>query len=446
MKTYLNQRWILSTLLITALGSQYYFSASSKSIGAVEMASTQESQIKNLINILDNKAVKRESSVVESWKELATTQTTPQNMTKLTKTEAAPSCNDCVEVSFSREEYDRLKKTLTEMAEKPGALKEIQTAKATDTEDKTTDPDETESEKRRRLRREKLEAKREQKLTKKEKEKDAQEERDDAFEEKFEELSENCSESGRDDESALECYASSLGSALSRYTGSKKNRVNDSVVRKIYNEHISRELKEALTDPENPSAVSALENLMADIPGEYRSIKANAIKHARDASAQVATQANSEFKLAEEYRRANRMKESTQMFASAMNHKTNLEGMLQSHDVAISSGTLSAEDNISMKLYKTGYAKEAMQWVSNIMNTTGFSTDGTSNTVQTLPSRQETAHLRGGTTVNHHSAVNPNANLANPTFVPNQPNTNQSLGQPQGTQIGTPGGRGRRGG
>lgn len=438
MKTFSNQKWILSTLLIAALGSQYYFSTSSKSIGAVEMASIEENA-QDVLAIFEQKSIKS-NPIEQSWIELAASRKAPENMTEA---KATTTCNiDCF--NFSYAEYSKTKKLLVELI-KERQTNLVKNNKTTDTDDKTVDPDETPSEKRRRLRREKELAKEEKEIAKREKEKDAQEERDDAFKEKFEELSENCSDSGRDSESSLECYASSLGSALSRYTGTK-NLVSDSVVRKIYDKHISRELKEALTDPENPSAVSALENLMADIPREYRSIKSNAIKHARDASAQVATQANSEFKLAEEYRRANRMKESTEIFASAMNHKTNLEGMLQSHDVAISSGTLSAEDNITMKLYKTGYAKEAMQWVRNIMNTTGFSTDGTSNTVQTLPSRQETAHLRGGTAVNHHPAVNPNANLANPTFVPNQPNINQSLGQPQGTQIGTPGGRGRRGG
>lgn len=442
MKTYLNQRWILSTLLIAALGSQYYFSTSSKSIGTVEMSSFKENA-KELLDVLEKKAVKKGSYDMDYWIDLTKTSKTSENMTSTTEAKASAasiSCTDCVELSLSYDEYNRTKKLLKKMAENP----EIELAKTTDTDDKTVDPDETPSEKRRRLRREKELAKEEKELAKKEKEKDAQEERDDAFKEKFEELSENCSDSGRDSESSLECYASSLGSALSRYTGTK-NLVSDSVVRKIYDKHISRELKEALTDPENPSAVNALENLMADIPREYRSIKSNAIKHARDASAQVATQANSEFKLAEEYRRANRMKESTQMFASAMNHKTNLEGMLQSHDVAISSGTLSAEDNITMKLYKTGYAKEAMQWVNNIMNNTGFSTDGISNTAQTLPTRQETAHLRGGGTTIGQLPVNQNPSLTKPTFVPFNQSVNQPLIQPQGTQIGIQG-RGRRGG
>lgn len=484
MKQFSNQKWILSTLLIAALGSQYYFSAPSKSTEALEMASTgAASQLAELTKKLDEisrdlelekrkiskqvTSTYKDNSVALSW--TAPDSISNENQTKISqvnnpvatawidnaisitkqtpdnkKTQAGTACDNCDRYTFTIEELKAFEQKIIEkqkLEAKIAALENTEKEKKViaEKEKEEIDPDETPAERRRRVRAEKREKEEEKKLAKKEKEKDEQRERNEAFEDKFAELSENC-DTGVDAESDLECYTSSLGSALSRYTGSKKKRVSDEVVRKVYNEHIAKELKSALTDPENTDAMQALENLMADIPKEYRAIKTNAIKHARDASAQVATQANNEFKLAEEYRRAGKVQESTQMFTSATAHKTTLEGMLHNHYEAIKTGTDSASDRDTFNKYKMGYAREAVQWVNNIMNTSNFSTDGIANISNGTPGgRTEAARLRGGGT----TITNPNqggGSLNQPTFVPSQ--SIQTAPQMQGTQFGG----GRRGG
>lgn len=447
MKKQSNQKWLLPTLLIAALGSQYYFSVSSKNMSVVEMASTDlENQILAVTSILDKKIVlekprnigpidtSKPKPLAYSWSDLSTnsdkaTTNITDNSSSLIQTESSviEKCDSCV--TLTKEEYQKTLELLKKLSEEKKVVSTTEKVekKEKDDEEKVNCNDKESKVLRKRC----------EKNQKRIAEKEAQEDRDDKFEEKYEELAENC-DMGVDAESDLKCYADSFSDALKRFKGkgSGKNKgVSESVVRKVYNKNIKADLKQALTDPENEDALEALETLMSEIPAGYKSIKTDVIREARDASAQVAILAQNDFKLAEEYRRTGRTQEANQLFTNALEQKTTLINMLGKHREAIKVGT--SEDRETWRKYETGYAKEAIQWVNNIMgNSHNLSNDPFGNN----PDKGNSV-IRGGGA----NGVGSNRGHINSSNFNN--NQNNVFGNnPQGTQInnGQPGLSGSR--
>ena len=98
MKQLFTQKWVLSSLLIAALGSQYYFSVSSKNIGAIDMASEQLApQILDINNVLQKLKENKESATIKPETTPAVDDSTKKALMSAVegKSSAVP-CSDCV--------------------------------------------------------------------------------------------------------------------------------------------------------------------------------------------------------------------------------------------------------------------------------------------------------------------------------------------------------------
>ena len=249
MKQFASQKWILSTLLFAALGSQYYYSASSIDAGAIEMASlpgVQEQAIIEVTAALDRTRPPEAAPVIAAPTVAAPVAAPSGDRTVRRGTEAVVTAAPCVGcVTLSKAEADKIRAILVEVT----TGKKAAAAKA------DVDVAETATEKMKRLREEREDKKREEKFAKEEKKRDVdlakvekkkeeQEVRDEKFRSDFERLSSRCSD--------VECHASSLSTALNRYSD-KSRMVSAKVVNEVFAEHIAKDLKDGLKDPENKS-------------------------------------------------------------------------------------------------------------------------------------------------------------------------------------------------
>lgn len=358
MKQFASQKWILSTLLFAALGSQYYFSASSKDAGFIEMSQLAAAPEQAIIEVAA--ALDRSRPPADVAPAVAAPPSGDRTVRQGTEAVvAAAPCVGCV--TLTKAEADKIRQILIEVTGKKAAA-----AKA--------EADETPAEKMKRLREEREDKKREEKLAKDEKKRDAdlakvekkkeeQEVRDEKFRSDFDRLTSRCTD--------VDCYASSLSTALNRYSD-KSRMVSAKVVNEVFAEHIAKDLKDGLKDPDNKSAAAALETLMAELPASYKNLKTKSIDIAKAATAPKAVEANASYKLAESLRKQNKLNESNLAFTRAGEQKAELEHMLKVQYDAIHDGTEKSEDKTSYTYYNVNYAKPARQWLLDIMTSNTF--------------------------------------------------------------------------
>lgn len=403
MKQLSSQKWILSTLLFAALGSQYYFSTSSKNAGFIEMSMLASQPEQSIIEVAAALERSRPPADVAPPVVATPSPDATDGRTVRQKTEAinpAAPCSDCV--VLTKAEAQRIREILNE----------LKNQKATPA---SVDDTETAAERMRRLREEREDQRREAKLAKDEKKRDAelakaekkkeeQDLRDEKFQTDFERLSARCSD--------IECYSSSLASALNRYSD-KSRMISSKVVNAVFMEHIAKDLKDGLKDPSNSSAKEALETLMAELPSAYKGLKTKTIDLAKSVTEPKAIEANESFKQAEALRKENKLTESNVAFTRATSQRAELESMLKSQYESIHDGTERADDRTTMTYYNVNYAKPARQWLADIMASNfSTSTDASGAPVATNPLTGTTSRgvVRGGN--------------ATPTIVNGNPITN----------------------
>lgn len=423
MKQFSNQKWILSAVLIAALGSQYYFSTSSKTSGFIEMSQLAETQ-ETIVEIAAALRTARPAGEVVAADTAAKSAALSGDRTSRQKTEAVVPVIPCAECAvLTKAQTQALSKLLNDLIQEK---KEVAKAKV--------EVPETPLEKMRREREERSEKLKEVDLAKKEKQKDEQNLRDEKFINDFERLSSRCSN--------VECHSSSLATALNRYTD-KSRMISPKVVNEIFNEYIAKDLKEGLKDPDNSSARDALETLMADIPTSYRNLKTKAIDLAKAVAVPMAIEANNSFKQAEQLRKANKINESNSAFNRGNEQKAELVTMLKSQYEAIHDGTDRAQDKMTYTYYNNNYAKPANKWLSDIMNSNNFSIDESgAATVSNNPLISGTTRgvVRGGESI---TTTGPQINntFGSPTNGSNNLNFPNSGPQFGNTQTGFRGGR-----
>lgn len=378
MKQLSTQKWILSTLLIAALGSQYYFSTSSKNAGLIEMSSHDTPEQQAIVEItaaLEKiKPKATGADIIKSMQPAEVSAAIEKTTQQKTEAKSPAACEDCV--TLTKAEAERIRQILVEVTGKKSA-------------EKATEVAETPAEKMKREREEREQKKRDADLDKIADEKEKQDLRDEKFRADFDRISSRCSD--------VDCYSSSLARALNRYTDRSK-KISSGAVKDIFKEFIAKDLKDGLLDPENEKAQEALKTLMAEIPDSYKNIKTATIDLAKAVTAPKAIEANASFKQAEALRKANKLNESSTVFGQAMEQKAELERMLRSQQEAIKDGTESAEDKNTYSYYNVKYAKPASQWLADIMNSSNFSIEGTSSSVSVDPSQNSTTRgvVRGG--------------------------------------------------
>jgi|GEM_PF-6621850 len=424
MKQLTTQKWILSSLLIAALGSQYYFSTSSKNIETIDLASTGVEA-----------AVVTLSKVVEATKKPVVV-TVVDNKPD---TEAAASavCADCV--ILTKLEADKIRQILLEVAKPHLATTEKEAICAdekTALDRKKCEIAEAKDKREAALlaKKEKLDLK---KLEDEQKKEIAQLEIDTSFEEKYLDLISNCKD--------VACYSSKMTSVLRRYTG--KKRVTPDLVTRLFKEHIAADLKAGLSDPSNETALKALETLTSELPAEYAAIKKSSIGLANNAETIIANKAILKHKEAQTLAKqaqslvgnANKLNEWSQMNNSAfqaageaLEAKNEYKQAFINHKIATQ--VIEDQDYITSStdfdFANIHYAKFESAWLQKI---TGQADAGAGSPVN--PNQASQSNDRSGRNGNNNQAIDNKISLPNMNQNTNS-GSDQFGNQQQGSRSG----------
>jgi hypothetical protein len=366
MKQFAKQKWVLSALMITALGSQYYFSTSSK-VFTTELSS-EAAPVSNILEVTD--ALERLAPAPA----VPATTSVPAPATvsvPVTETQAATPTADCGEgcVKLTKEEADRLRKILRDV------IAARASAPAASPAANTPDPDETPAEKRARERQEKALAAREAKI-----------ERNEEFNLKMEEAVDTC---GGD----VACVSSRYSLLLMRYSGTKK--IDTQVAASAYARFIQPGLRAAVgADGDDTIAQEALRNITMDIPVEYRAIKESSINDIREVARERATVANAQFRLADQQLKANNPA-AAQTFQDASAQAAEFRSDMSTYRSTIESGA--AGDASTLAYMQRNFMPEISRLWDNMNNLNGLNMATGADGNPTAPAGSRT---RGGTPMN----------------------------------------------
>ncbi len=432
MKTFPKQKnkWLLSTLLVAALGSQYYFSVSSKSMGSVEMSSVAEElalkleQLKHTPDIKAPEFEKRRKEIIAEYESKFVAEKTKLETAealKITaKTEAKTVqilCADCGEGGVT---VTGSEKAIADIAAQLGKKKTETVATVAKVEVVAKeDKFETAKERREREKEErddaKAEVKRKKEIAKDEKNDKLLEDkitRNEEFVEKAEEIAEKCQDN-------LSCKVNRITSLLGRYTGKKK--IDMFVVTKAYNQYIDKDLKAGLRGEDGSEgktgALEALAALTGSIPAEYKSLKTRSVDSAKAAQTSQALAVNGLFKQADLYTKQNKLNEALlsrdQGLKAEAVFRQDAEVIYQS----MYTGLNSTKDLTTMDYVRNNYVPDVTKLLNQLTNTTA-SIGQTVNTSST-----STRVGRGGSTiVNGTTIQNSNDSLSTVQFSPATPN------------------------
>lgn len=418
MKQLPKQKWILSTLLVAALGSQYYFSTSSLSLGAIDLASVApDAQVQALVDV--SAALQRVQPAVAASGDRTVvvsgdrSSAAPASADVSRRTEAvtpAAACSDCV--VLTKAEAERMRQILLEITGKKEKKEEVVA--------------ETPSEKRRREREEREEKKREEAEAKADKLREEKLARHEEFAEKAEELAYKC-------DGDVSCLTSRYSSLLLRYSGKKK--IDLSVVQAAYRKHIDPSLKAALSDEsKRESAVEALNSLTRDIPNEYRAVKESAINSVKQVVSERAISANNNFKLSEQLSKANKVTESISVGQQAEQDAAEFSTMANLYSSTINTGLKDAGDSATQMFMRNVFNPEVSKLYTNMRLTNSnlastVNQNGTANNPLINPSQNGNTRgvVRGGDTTTNNGT----------TSLDGKP-TSQGNNMLNGVQFGTP--------
>lgn len=442
MKNFAKQKWILSTLLIAALGSQYYFSTSSlqhqPTSGVIDLSSRTPA---------DEGAAPAAPPASETPTPDTTTAATPETSGE----QAPPPASETTEaaVVVCPAGYTCTRTSDTEVAQRDAD------AIRTETEAERI---RRETAERRAARDAQREAAEEARIAREEEAVALREAKEDRFIEEVELLAESRSSSS---------VLSRFVSLLSRYKG-----ISPAVANEAYRIHIEARLRDSSSDS---SGLRELERLAGRIPSEFSQVKTsmntliqesyrsniqnglteglasgdtNAIQqlisgvpsqHSRltaDVAKQfVGTEAqsiNAQFQLADQLARQNRLQESLEVRQRAFESQSRLSETMRVYTTALYNSGDSA--------FKTYVQRTFMPEVQTLLNGIGTTTAGATTADPNGTSRS--GMTRGGDQP-ASSLANP-GNIGQPIGnVDNSNNLNSAIfGTPTTTQTGTRGGRG----
>ena len=445
MKSFSKQtnKWILSTLLVAALGSQYYFSVSSTSLGSIDMSSKSEEKLAELIKQLDSqdtdieyKEKRKKELNAEFAVKIAAEKAikTPQQIEAVAAqrpqkieleavpkatTEATTSfkfeCTDCAPPGVEKAIIDSSIKAV--LAELKNPKKPVAPVEAKVEIKKEEAIIETAADKRAREKEEREEKKqaikdRKEKIKqdKLDKLNDQKSDRNDAFADKMEEAAEKCQDN-------LSCKVTRFASLLKTYSGSKK--IDQFAATKAFNQYIDKDLRASLNaKPGSDIKVAAMHSLdeIADLPSEYKSLKIRTIDIAKSAQTETATTINGMYKESKKLLDQKRPIESQAAQLEAIEADKSFR---RDTDVIYSNiyeGLNSSNDHTTLEYFKSGYVADMKTLISRITNPSGVT--------ETIAN--PTAGSRGGRTGNTTVVNNGN---------PSQDNASNNLGS---VNFGTP--------
>lgn len=356
MKQFAKQKWVLSALLITALGSQYYFSSSSNQVHSVDMSS-----LTTVETVIDAAAILQAATPANpstpSTPSVPVTTSVPAEA--VTSTEGvAPTvpCEGCV--LLSRENAEKIRKILADVA----AGRVVAPAA-----EAVAEPVETPLERSRRLREEAAEARR---LAAKEKAAKARDEktmRNEEFKDKMAQAAESCG-------SDITCVSEHYTSLLSRYSGTRK--IDMTTAAAAYARYIQPGLKAAVgADGDDAAAQETLRTISMDIPLEYRAIKEASVKDITAVAQDRALAANQNFRLADKYGKEKRYEESNQAFQEATVAARDFQSDMQMYQGTIREGA--ADDAATLAYMQRNFMPEIARLYGNLNNLNGLNTTAT---------------------------------------------------------------------
>ena len=276
MKQFNSQKWVLSAFLVAALGSQYYFSVSSKDISSIEMSSEaltadQTQTIRDATAIVSRLGAVSATPVVS---------VTPAVQTEGTATSAP--CAGCAVLTPA--EVAVLQRALQIQISTSGTATVANAPAAV--VDECAEGTEAERVRCRReartlAAREAADLKREKERDaldlKREKERAALDLRNEDFITKMEDAAERC-------RGEISCLTSRYTSLLGRYTGRKA--ISLQIAQNAFRQYIEPQLKAKLSSMDDSSndANEILASLASSVPSEYRQIKEMAVLDVRQAA------------------------------------------------------------------------------------------------------------------------------------------------------------------
>ena len=363
------QKWILPTLLVAALASNYYFQVPSNNYGAIEMMSETA---------------------------------TPKVEVKMTKPVDAKPVDPKSEgevVQLKKEDYQKF-------------LAYMEKIKA-DSEKKP----ETEKEKRERAKKEKEDAKKEKEAIKKEKDDDARAVRSENFTEQLKAAAATCN-------GDFKCSFGEMTTLLESLTG--ENKIDASVVTKAFNTYIAKDLRAALKNPDSAADVlTTLHDMGADFPADYRFLKDKTVDVLKSDALVRGMEVNRNFKMADSFISAKRPIEARQYLMTAQQQReeltyssnliyaTTMQGLQQGHDIT------------SMDYMKRTYFPDVTKMIGNLSNLNGLGLTDNSTTLSN-EKNQSTASTRLAT----RSANSP-ATAEKPAGFQNDNQSGVQIGSPQ---------------
>ena len=435
MKTFTKQtnKWLLSTLLVAALGSQYYFSVSSNSIGNFEMSSevpTAADELATRLKTLDAtpeltaadlpQLEKRRKEIIAEFEPKIAAE-------KKAATEAKTvgmHCADCgvggITVTGSEKAIAAVaarlstKKSDPIVAATPALAVTITPATVTAKEEVKF---ETARERREREKEERDEAKAEVKRkkddikeAKADKLKDEKETRNEEFAEKAEEIAEKCLDN-------LSCKVNRLTTLMNRYTGKKK--IDMFVVNKAYNQYIDKDLKAGLRGEDGSegkaAALEAIAALTGALTGEYKSLKTRTVDSAKAAQTSAALAVNGLYKQADLYLKQNKPIEAKLSHDKGVKDEATFRQDAEVIYQSMYHGLDSSKDQTTLDYVRNHYVPDVAKLLTQLSNTTATIGQTVNSSTTTVGSGRiaRGGNVGSATTVNGSTIINSGNTIGN---------------------------------
>ncbi len=439
MKTFSKQtnKWILSTALVAALGSQYYFSISSSIVGSIDMSSTAAPSIETKGKVI----------IITSAAEKAK----PETEARVVQITCTEGCEP-FKYSGNSKDIDGLVAAMNKMSEaKPAAPKAEKLAEKSEVK-----KEETVAERREREREEKETEKERIKTEKEQALVDAQEDRNERFAAEVEKLTDKC----EDKPERLKCVTDGFTRILSKFKA--KNKVDGKVVEAAFKANIEKDLKTAFaTIQSREERIVAIEasqgqtaetvqmraelteyklknldlvnTLESKIPENYTFLKTKTLDIVKAASVAAAVAANSNYKSADALAKSKKSAESIAAYNQAQVGHQALINNAGLYKEALSNIVKDSGSSEVQNYFSTSYLTDMNRILANVQSLTNFKADSAATT--------------SGTTINQPGTTNNRDSRSNSNGVNSQaPALNSNNGvtwgtattSPTGTRMGAP--------
>lgn len=317
------KKWVLPSLLVTALAVNSYFQTTSLVSGFAELASTSA---------------------------------------EATEAAAAIQCKDG-NCTMTQAQFNNLMKELREVKQ---AITQKAEALKPSVKESADDEKETAKERKERLAAEK------------------KEKMEEDFKAKVDKISDKCD--GKD----LDCYTSAFTSLLSRQTGSKK--LDSKIVSSAFNTLMAKPLREALKSSDSSEVMTALSELISEIPEEYRGLRQRTIDIVKLDAQLKGQNINNNFKAADLAIKQKNSAQAQQYLATAQTDLMQLQSGVNTFNQSVTQSLIADQDSSTLNYLRNSF-RELDTMFLNITSVTG--SNGQNNSNQNNGTQNQTQQPNG---------------------------------------------------